>query len=265
MLNGYLELKKVALAPGGHAVAHGVNLTLTAGTVLAILGPNGRGKTTLIKALVGTLPIASGTRELRGAIGYVPQGMGVGFDYRVREIVVMGRARHLGLFRGPGQKDYAAANAALKRVGMLHLAERNVTTLSGGERQLVMVARALAGDCDILLLDEPASALDLKNQRRLFDILTSLAHEDGMAVAFSTHVPGHAFEAADQALLLHSTKHRILGPTAQVLTEAALSELYGTPVRVLENTQSGMKLRAVVAVPMEAQQTSSSLSQSQRV
>lgn len=253
MLNGYLELKEVALAPGGHVVAHDVNLSLMAGTVLAILGPNGRGKTTLIKALLGTLPIASGTRKLRGVIGYVPQGAGVGFDYRVREIVVMGRARHLGLFRGPGRHDYAAADAALKRVGMLHLADRNVTTLSGGERQLVMVARALAGDCDILLLDEPASALDLKNQRRLFDTLASLAHDDGMAVAFSTHVPGHAFEAADQALLLHSTQHRVLGPTVEVLTESALSELYGTPVRVLENAQSGSMLRAAVAVPMGEQ------------
>lgn len=253
MLDSYVELKGVALAPGGHAVAQDVNLCLSAGTVLAILGPNGRGKTTLIKALVGTLPIATGRRQLRGSIGYVPQSAGVGFDYRVREIVVMGRARHLGLFGGPGRQDYAAADAALKRVGMVHLADRSVTTLSGGERQLIMVARALAGDCDILLLDEPASALDLNNQRRLFDILATLAHDDGMAIAFSTHVPGHAFEVADQALLLLSSKRRVLGPTAQVLTEAALSELYDTPVCVLERMQSGKVLRSAVAVPMAAQ------------
>lgn len=215
--------------------------------MLAVLGPNGRGKTTLIKALAGILPLAAGTRELCGEIGYVSQGAGVGFDYRVRELVVMGRARHLGLFRGPGRADYAAAEAALERVGMAHLAQRRVATLSGGERQLVMVARALAGECDILLLDEPASALDLKNQRRLFDTLATLAHRDGLAVAFSTHVPGHAFEAADQALLLHSAERRVQGPTAQVLSEAALSELYATPVRVLEHSEPGVVLRAAVA------------------
>nr|WP_163502168.1 ABC transporter ATP-binding protein [Halomonas socia] len=249
MPDGYLALIGATLAPGGHEVAYDVDLELSAGKVLAILGPNGRGKTTLIKALVGALPLANGARELRGTIGYVPQGSGVGFDYRVRDVVVMGRARHLGLFRSPGARDYAKAEAALDRVGMAHLADRTITTLSGGERQLVMVARALAGACDLLILDEPASALDLKNQRRLFDSLSMLAHDDGLAIAFSTHVPGHAFEAADQALLLYSAKHRVLGQTTEVLSEAALSKLYGTPVRVLEQAEPGGTLRAAVAMP----------------
>lgn len=250
MPDAYLSLNNATIAPSGHEVARGVDLELTPGKVLAILGPNGRGKTTLIKALVGLMPLAKGSRELRGAIGYVPQGAGVGFDYKVREVVVMGRARRLGLFRSPGLADYAAAEAALERVGMARLADRTVTTLSGGERQLVIVARALAGACDLLLLDEPASALDLKNQRRLFDILTTLAHDDGLAVAFSTHVPGHAFEAADQALLLYSAERRTLGPVADVLSEAALSDLYGTSVRVLSQTEPGAVLRAAVAMPM---------------
>lgn len=252
MADGHLSLKGATIAPGGNEVARRVDLELSAGQVLAILGPNGRGKTTLLKALVGILPLASGTRERKGAIGYVPQGAGAGFDYKVREMVVMGRARRLGLFRNPGRADYAAAEAALDRVGMAHLVDRTVTTLSGGERQLVMVARALAGDCDILILDEPASALDLKNQRRLFDSLATLAHDDGLAIAFSTHVPGHAFEAADQALLLYSSDRRVLGQTTRVLDEAALSELYETRVRVLELAESGTVLRAAVATPAEA-------------
>lgn len=249
MPDGYVALRSARIAPGGREVARDVNFELSASSVLAILGPNGRGKTTLIKALVGTLPLAAGTRQVRGAIGYVPQGAGVGFDYRVREVVVMGRARHLGLFQSPGRDDYAAADAALDKVEMAHLAERTITTLSGGERQLVMVARALAGACDLLILDEPASALDLKNQHRLFEILGTLAHQDGLAIAFSTHVPGHAFAAADQALLLYSESRRVLGPASEVLSEAALSELYDTPVRVLEQTEPGAVLRAAVAAP----------------
>lgn len=252
MPDGYVALHGARIAPGGHEVARDVDFELSAGSVLAILGPNGRGKTTLIKALVGTLPLAAGTRQVRGAIGYVPQGAGVGFDYKVREVVVMGRARHLGLFQSPGRDDYAAADAALEKVEMAHLAERTITTLSGGERQLVMVARALAGACDLLILDEPASALDLKNQHRLFEILGTLAHDDGLAIAFSTHVPGHAFAAADQALLLYSELRRVLGPASEVLTEAALSELYDTPVRVLEQAEPGTVLRAAVAAPAGA-------------
>ena len=111
-----------------------------------------------------------------------------------------------------------------------------------------MVARALAGECDLLILDEPASALDLKNQRKLFEILATLAHDDGLGIAFSTHVPGHAFEAADQALLLYSEDHRVLGAVAEVLTERALSTLYDTPVRVLQQAEAAGTIRAAVAV-----------------
>lgn len=247
MSEAFLSMRGAVLAPGGCEIARDLDLDLASGEILSILGPNGRGKTTLIRAMVGVLALQSGERRVRGAIGYVPQGAGVGFDYKVREVVVMGRARHLGLFQSPGPKDYAAADAALDRVGMAHLQDRTVTTLSGGERQLVMIARALAGQCDLLILDEPASALDLKNQFRLFEILLRLAREDGLGIAFSTHVPGHAFEVADQAFLLFAHDHRVLGPVGEVLTEAALSRLYDTPVRVLEKTEPSGTLRAAVA------------------
>ena len=248
MPEAFVSLRDATIAPGGHEVARDVTLEVTAGQILAILGPNGRGKTTLIKALVGALPLCAGNREGRGAVAYVPQGAGIGFDYQVREVVVMGRARHLGLFQSPRMADYEAAEAALAHVGMADLHDRRVTTLSGGERQLVMIARALAGECDLLILDEPASALDLKNQHKLFGILRTLAHDNGLGIAFSTHVPGHAFEAADRALLLYGQDRRVLGPVAEVLTEDALSALYDTPVRVLEQAAPEGTLRAAVAV-----------------
>nr|WP_230374335.1 ABC transporter ATP-binding protein [Pontivivens ytuae] len=248
-----LRIQQGELRVAGRCIARALDLDVNSGEVLAILGPNGRGKTTLIRAMVGTLPLSRGRRIVRGAIGYVPQSTGVSFDYRVRDLVVMGRARNIGLFGSPGAEDYAAADAALDRMGQHALADRRVSTLSGGERQLVLIARALAGDCDVLMLDEPASALDLRNQRHLFDLLGMLAGDNGLAVVFSTHVPGHAFDAADRVLLLHGPNHCDTGPVPQALSEEALSALYDTPIRVLADSfGSGRVLRAAVATPEQA-------------
>lgn len=216
--------------------------------VLAILGPNGRGKTTLIRALVGTLALSSGSRHVRGKIGYVPQSSAPTFDFTVRDMVLMGRARHIGVFGAPGKADFGHADAALDRLGVAHLAMRGVASLSGGERQMVMVAQALAGECDCLILDEPASALDLKNQAMLFSILRDLAHSDGLGIAFTTHVPGHALEAADRALLLME-EQRQEGAVAEVISHETLTVLYGTQVRVLREEHAGQRLAAAVAVP----------------
>lgn len=243
-----LTIESATASYGTNTVFRGLDLTVRAGEMLAILGPNGRGKTTLLKALVGSLRLSAGERHLDGTIGYVPQAAMPTFDYPVRDMVLMGRARHVRFFGTPGAADHAAADAAIDRLGLAHLAERGVTTLSGGERQLVMIARALAGNSDILILDEPASALDLKNQRVLFDIIAGLAHEDGLAVVFTTHVPGHALAVADKALLMHSDDGAQIGSVETIVSDVALSRLYETPVRVLAEGEGRGRIAAAVAL-----------------
>lgn len=243
-----ISLENASASYGRHEVFRNLSLRVDGGEILAVLGPNGRGKTTLIKTVVGSLRLTAGTRSVTGTIGYLPQAAQTTFDFTARDMVMMGRARSIGLFGSPRNADYRAVDAALQRLNLSDLAERPITTLSGGEWQLVAVARALAGDCNILVLDEPASALDLRNQRLLFETLRDLARRNGMAIVFTTHVPGHAFAAADSALLMHGTGELAVGRIEDTLTDAALTRLYGTPVRVIAAGNGAAREAAAIAV-----------------
>ncbi|CAI2515588.1 Uncharacterized ABC transporter ATP-binding protein HI_1470 [Serratia liquefaciens] len=188
--------------PGQAPLFNALSLQLSRGEVLAVLGPNGRGKSTLMQLLLGTLPLQQGAVECVGGIGFVPQHFTAPFAYRVLDIVLMGRARYVGLFRSPSAQDHRLAKDALQSLDMLEFAEREFGSLSGGQRQLVLIARALAMSCEVLILDEPTSALDLHHQDRVLSLISSLARERQMAVMFSTHQPNHAHAVADRALLL---------------------------------------------------------------
>jgi iron complex transport system ATP-binding protein len=209
-----------------------LSLTLRAGEVTAILGPNGRGKSTLLRVIAGLRRPTAGAVRTRGSVGLVPQDFARAFPYAVVDIVLMGRARHVGLLNMPTPRDRAIALSALERVGVGDLAGRDFDTLSGGERQMVLIARAVAGEHAVLLLDEPASALDLKNQDRVLSLIRSLADE-GPAVAFTTHQPNHAHAAADTVLLMPALGAARFGPRAEILTDEALTTVYGLPVRTL--------------------------------
>jgi iron complex transport system ATP-binding protein len=224
-----------------------VDLTLASGGVLAILGPNGRGKTTLLRALAGTLRPREGAVDRRAPVAYVPQSHAGSFAYAARDMVLMGRARHLGPFRTPGRADRAIADAALAEVGLAAKADIAYDRLSGGERQLVLIARALAAEGRVLLLDEPASALDLANQGLVLRLARRLSGERGIAVAMTTHHPQHAQEIADAVLLLGEPEHHRIGPVDDVLTEAGLTALYGLPVR--RAALAGPGLPPAVLVP----------------
>lgn len=208
-----------------------VSFLLEAGRSLAVLGPNGRGKTTLIKALAGLVPLTAGRRIAPPVIGYVSQSIGADIPYRALDVVVMGRARGLGLFGAPGGADYRAALEALDLVGARDFAERPFDRLSGGERQIVLLARALATGSPALILDEPASALDLANQDRLLRVLGEVKRQGRHAILFSTHLPQHALSLSDEALLMLGASEHAIGPTKSVLNEAELTRLYGLPVR----------------------------------
>jgi iron complex transport system ATP-binding protein len=203
------------------------------GTTFALLGPNGCGKTTLLKILLGALRPAAGSIDVRGRTAFVPQLFQVTFDYSVLDMVLMGRTRHVGFFSQPSLADEEASLASLDRFGIADLAPRPFHELSGGQRQLVIFARALVSEADILILDEPTSALDLKNQGVILEWIGRLSGEEGLTVAFTTHHPHHAHAAADTTMLMMGEQESVCGPTEEVMTEERLRALYGVTLRRL--------------------------------
>jgi len=227
-------------------VGQGIDLDIREGEVLCLLGPNGGGKTTLMKTLLGLLPALGGSVKLEGEeissfsrarlakiVGYVPQAGTAFFPFTVLDVVLMGRVSHIGLFASPGHKDIEAADAALASLGIGFLRERVYTEISGGERQLVLIARALAQEPRILIMDEPTASLDFGNQLRVLREIAALARS-GMAVVFSTHDPDHVFLCGDRAALLHDGRMEALGPPEAVITAETLKRLYGVEVQVVE-------------------------------
>jgi iron complex transport system ATP-binding protein len=240
-----LKARSLAFGFPGRAVGREVAFGLGAGEVMCVLGPNGGGKTTLFRTLLGLLPRQAGTIELNGEpleslsririarlAGYVPQGHAAYFAYTVLEFVLMGRTSHFGAYSVPGRQDREVAERVLESLNISHLAARPVTEISGGERQLALVGRALAQEPSLLVLDEPTAGLDYGNQVRVLERISRLA-ESGIAVLFSTHDPDHAFLCAQHVLLLAEGRALALGPPADVINAQTLERLYGVSVRVL--------------------------------
>lgn len=229
-----IGLSQATVRFGARAVVDRLSFSVPVGRSLAILGPNGRGKTTALRAMLGFQRLAAGTRTAPAIVGYVPQSSNSNQRLKAIDIAVMGRAAHLGLFRQPKEPDFAVARAALGRAGALAFADAPFDRLSGGERQLVLLARALATGSEALVLDEPAAALDLHNQERLLLLLESLRQERHKAIVFTTHDPNHALAAADDALLMMPDGSALSGPVAETLTPRHLERLYGVPMRDVE-------------------------------
>ncbi|MDR1086585.1 MAG: ABC transporter ATP-binding protein [Deltaproteobacteria bacterium] len=218
------------------------------GQVLALLGPNGSGKTTLLKILLGALTPSEGSVNIQGQVAFVPQLFQVAFDYTALDMVLMGRAKKVGLFSQPTPADEEAAINALERMGIGHMAYRPFHEMSGGQRQLVIFARALVAEADILILDEPTSALDLKNQNGILEWIDRLARRENLTVIFSTHHPHHAYAVADQALLMLGENDFESGPVGDVLTEKNLLQLYGLPLKRLTFDYEDLNVETLVPV-----------------
>ena len=234
----------------------GLTLEIPGCAVTALLGPNGSGKTTVLHLLMGLLRAKSGTislygrprdeypaRDLRQIIGFVPQDEEIPFDLSLLEYVLLGRAPHLGLLELPGERDHEIAGDSIDTTGLSALRFRSVPSMSGGERQMASIARALAQGTEILLLDEPTSHLDIANTRRVLDLMRRLSRMD-KTVIFTTHDPNAAASIADYVVLLRKGIVLNAGPLRSILTSRNLSMTYGTEVQVLDRAE-----RPVVLVP----------------
>ncbi len=226
------------------AVGRGVNLEVLPGEIVCLLGPNGSGKTTLFKTLLGLIPMQSGQVKIAGtslqamsrqeiarAIAYVPQAHAAHFPYRVIDMVVMGRTAHLGPFAAPSEHDRAKAHEALALLGIDDLAERPYTRISGGQRQMALIARALAQETALIVMDEPTASLDFGNQVKVLSQVRQLALR-GFGIILSTHAPDHAFATASRVLLLHNGGIIAQGAPAEVLTPEKLRTVYGVNVTI---------------------------------
>ena len=240
-----LEARGLDFGYRGKRVGSDVSLSLEAGEVLCLLGPNGSGKTTLFKTLLGLLPAQGGKvliddvdlqararDEIARLVSYVPQAHAAFFPFTVEEVVLMGRTAHLGLFSSPSRRDREAALSAIARMRIEHLAGSIYTRISGGERQLTLIARALAQDAKIVVMDEPTANLDFGNQVRVLEHIQALART-GMGVLLSTHDPDHVFVCADRVAMLHEGRLARLGPPATTITPKSLREIYGVEVAVV--------------------------------
>jgi iron complex transport system ATP-binding protein len=242
-------------------VLRGVSFAVAANEVVYVLGPNGSGKSTLFNCLSGVYAPDAGRVLLDGTdltdmaarrrahhIGLVPQNHAAAFAYSARDMVLMGRAPHLGLFETPGRADVAAADAALHAVGLSHLAERPFNELSGGERRLVTIARGLAQESDVLLLDEPDAYLDPKNQHLVQETIVGLARQ-GRAFLISSHSPNNALLYGDRALVLKDGQVAADGRPQEVLTAEMLSAAYDAQMEIIyESNNGGRHARAVLPV-----------------
>ena len=240
---------------GAKRVGRDVDLEVRPGEVLCLLGPNGSGKTTLFKTMLGLLapqagevrlegrPMAElGRAEIARSLAYVPQAHSANFPFTVADMVVMGRTAHLGIFASPSREDRAKALAALAALGIAELAENEYTRISGGQRQLALIARALAQDAPAIVMDEPTASLDFGNQVLVLSEVKRLATR-GLAILLSTHDPDHAFSVGHRVALLDAGRLIAQGAPADVLTPARLRAVYGVDV-VIERLSQGQTVCA---------------------
>ncbi len=256
-----LEVQHGSFGYGRRAVLNDVSFSVSGGEVLAILGSNGIGKTTLLRCTMGLLKWNAGKTLLDGKdinsykdtelwkrISYVPQAKNTVSLCTAKEMVLLGRSSHLGLFRQPGAEDIRKAEEALEFVGMSKLADKSCMRISGGELQMVLIARALCTEPELLILDEPESNLDFRNQLLVLETIAKLAQENGIAAIMNTHYPVHALKISDKALILNDDLTNIHGPSSELISEENLTNAFHVDVRIGKNEYEGRSYRSVIPI-----------------
>lgn len=225
-------------------VLDNASLTLDKGDILCILGPNGAGKTTLLNCMAGLLKPESGDielqgkslasmseREIAGTVAFVPQLHTPTFDYSCIDFVLMGRAPRTGVFSRPSEEEVLMCRKVLDEMGIGHLADKSYMEISGGERQQLLIARAIVQEPEVVLFDEPTAHLDYGNQHRVLEKIKKMASE-GYSVVITTHNPDHALLLGDKAAIVDRSGHIVQGNSSEILTEERLTEVYGIDLKI---------------------------------
>jgi len=250
-----LRVHSISVSYGETEILHDVSLKVDAGEVVSLIGPNGAGKTTMMRAISNVIPLSSGTVSVENEdlsslsiakrarlLAVVPQARKLPPEYTVRQAVMMGRTPYLGWLGNLSQIDIEKAEWALDRTRITKLSERRVDELSGGEQQLVLVARALAQDAPVILLDEPTAHLDLRHQATILDLVHILAGERGLAVLMSLHDLNLVSLFSDRIALLDQGKILADGLPNDVLNRQQLSEVYQVPLEIVQHPHRNIPL-----------------------
>ncbi|HMA66170.1 MAG: ABC transporter ATP-binding protein [Fibrobacterota bacterium] len=255
-----LALDNIYCGYGNEPIVSNLSTSITPGENICILGPNGVGKTTLFKSILGFLPLISGTITIDGEdihlwprkrlaryLGYVPQAHIPPFPFRVLDVVSMGCTSQLGMFASPSKNDFIQSERLLDTMGILHLKNRIYTELSGGERQMVIISRALAQNPKILIMDEPTANLDFGNQICVLTRINELTGQ-GLAVIMTSHVPDHAFLCNSSVILLQRDNKYSIGPADTVITEKKLLNAYNVSVKIADFEHCSIRQKCCIPI-----------------
>lgn len=243
------KVKDGSFGYGDKLLFNNVNFSLEKGEILSILGANGVGKTTLLRCMMGLLPWKNGFSQIDNTIikkdsensiwkkiGYVPQAKNSVSPLLAKEFVLLGKSSHLNIFAQPSSKARKDSLEAMEKINIGHLANKACNKMSGGELQMVLIARALCINPKMLILDEPESNLDFKNQLMVLNTIEKLAREEGISSIMNTHYPSHALQISNKSLLLNSSGENLFGLTKSVINEQTLKSIFKVDVKIIENT-----------------------------
>lgn len=239
-----IEIEKASFSYGEKEVFNDLNLKVKNGEMFCLVGPNGCGKTTLIECILGIQKLTEGNIWIEGEdilkishniraekIAYIPQNIEKTFPYMVKDIVIMGRAHKVNMFQAPSKRDEAIVEEAMEKMGISYLADKPFTQISGGESRLVMIARALAQESKILIMDEPTTHLDFKNELMLLEIIVDIMNKEGITVVMATHFLNHAYYFENNGIsirlaLMRDGGFEKIGTPTELLNEENIRDIY---------------------------------------